>query len=462
MIKTLFIAYYFPPVGGAGVQRALKFVQYLPHEGFLPAVITGPTSPDHRWTPQDRTLVSSIPGGVSVHRVSGRVPEPGGKIRGRLERGLGLSTLFSKWWIQSATKLAKDVVDGEAVIFATMSPFESGQVARKLSKQLGLPWVADLRDPWALDEMQVYPSFLHRRLEMARMERLLSTAALIVMNTPEAAAALKAAFPGLRQKLILTIPNGFDRDDFASPVMPRMDGKFRLVHSGYLHTANGVQLRKRKGYRLLAGAQAGVDILTRSHAVLLDALERWSSRHPDILDHLEIVFAGNTTEDDRSLVDKSGIKALVQFPGYLSHNESVKLVRTADLLFLPMHNLPSGRRSRIVPGKTYEYMASGRPILAAVPDGDARDFLSDCGTAFICRPDDATRMIEILEEVYTAWKNKDALKRSNEEFVYRFERRNLTRALAAGFESLLPDCSGKVSRDIAPQTALHITTLNKG
>jgi glycosyltransferase involved in cell wall biosynthesis len=277
---------------------------------------------------------------------------------------------------------------------------------------------------------------------MLRMERLLSTATLIIMNTPEATLALKTAFPRLRNKEVVTIPNGFDYADFSAPVKERRDGKFRIVHSGYLHTDNGVELRKRGIYRLLGGAQSGVDILTRSHTVLLDAIERWRAQHPEIVNDLEIVFAGKTSEQDRTVVNESGISSLVQFPGYISHKDSVELVRTADLLFLPMHNLPAGTRSRIVPGKTYEYMATGRPILAAAPDGDARDFLNQCGTAMICRPDDAAGMVQILAEVYRAWKNKRPTTHCNQPFVEQFERRNLTRNLAVAFRSMLPCSSG--------------------
>lgn len=437
MSKVLFIAYYFPPVGGAGVQRSLKFVQYLPQEGFVPTVITGPTSPDHQWTPHDKSLMESIPPGVPVHRVEGGFPDLGGRTRERLEKWLGVPSLFAKWWIGAATELALRVTNGEELIFASMSPFESGEVARLLSQRLGIPWVADLRDPWALDEMQVYPSRLHRRLEMLKMERLLSTAELIIMNTPEAAKALKSAFPRLRTKRVVAITNGFDRSDFIQAVAPRGDGKFRIVHSGYLHTEMGFYLRNKPLRRILGAAHSGVDILTRSHAVLLKALEQWRHQRPEIAQTVELVLAGKMSAGDRALAEQSAIAAMIQFPGYLPHAKNTELVRTADLLFLPMHNLPQGTRSRIVPGKTYEYMAAGRPVLAAVPDGDARDFLSQTGTALICRPDDADGMVRILDHVYSEWKRGGAVASCNQDFVKQFERRNLTRALADGFQSLL-------------------------
>ena len=438
MTKVLFLAYFFPPVGGAGVQRALKFVQYLPAEGYLPVVLTGPTSPDGRWTPHDRTLMHSVPLSVQVHRVSGESPRSSSRLRSRMERWLGTPTLFSEWWIRSATDFGMQVGGDQKLIFATMSPFESGTVAQRLSSHFGIPWVADLRDPWALDEMQVYPSWLHRKVERRRMERLLSTAALIIMNTPEATHALKDAFPSLRTKKVITITNGFDRDDFAGQIAPRDDSKFRIIHTGYFHTDSGMQLRKRKFYRLLGGAEPGVDILTRSHTVLLQAIARWCERRPEVRSDLDIVFAGKSSEQDQAVARDSRVSELIRFTGYVPHEQSVNLVRAADLLFLPMTDLPAGRRSRIVPGKTYEYLAAGRPILAAVPEGDAKDFVSQSGMGMTCQPGDIQGIIQILDGVYSNWKTKNqgALV-FNDAFVERFERRNLTRELAAGFDSVL-------------------------
>ena len=438
MTKVLFLAYFFPPVGGAGVQRALKFVQYLPAQRYLPVVLTGPTSPDDRWTPHDRTLMQSVPSSVQVHRVSGEPPHSSSRLRGRMERWLGTPTLFSEWWIRSATNLGMQIGGDQRLILATMSPFESGTVAQRLSSHFGIPWVADLRDPWALDEMQVYPSWLHRKVERRRMERLLSTAALIIMNTPEATHALKDAFPSLRRKKVITITNGFDRDDFAGQIDPRDDSKFRIIHTGYFHTESGMQLRKRKFYRLLGGAEPGVDILTRSHTVLLKAIELWCEGRPEVRSDVDIVFAGKTSEQDQAVARDSRVSELISFTGYVPHEQSVNLVRTADLLFLPMPDLPAGRRSRIVPGKTYEYLAAGRPILAAVPEGDAKDFVLESGMGLTCQPGDMQGMIRILDVVYSNWKTKNqgALV-FHDAFVERFERRNLTRELVAGFDSLL-------------------------
>jgi glycosyltransferase involved in cell wall biosynthesis len=181
---------------------------------------------------------------------------------------------------------------------------------------------------------------------------------------------------------------------------------------------------------MLGGARADVDVVTRSHVFLLEALERWLRCRPEIAERVELVLAGKTTQHDRAVVEDSGVARLVRLPGYVSHAESVDLIRDAELLFLPMHDVGPRERSRIVPGKTYEYMASGRPILAAVPNGDARDFLAECGTALLCRPDDVEAMVGILGSTFDRWEAGHPIARRDAAFLARFERGSLGHAFA--------------------------------
>ena len=438
MVPILFIAYHFPPAGGAGVQRSQKFVRYLPAEGFLPIVVTGPVGAGDRWSPGDAALATELPSEVRVFRAPGPIPQGNGRWSNRLGRWLGASNPFSEWWIQAATPVASAAIDGAKLIFATMSPFATAHVAGEVSRRTGIPWIADLRDPWALDEMQVYPSWIHRQLELRQMGQLLSSAAGVIMNTPEATVALRNAFPAFQEKPVVTITNGYDAADFVGAEVPRADGKFRIVHTGYLHTKLGLKLRNQRAlYQLLGGIEGGVEILTRSHVILLKAVAQWLSQRPEVARDLEIVFAGVTSGPDRAVVTNSALSSVIRFTDYVPHSESVQLVRTADLLFLPMHNLSAGRRSRIVPGKTYEYMAAARPILAAVPEGDARDFLQQSGVAFLCKPAGVEGMIRELDRVYSAWKNRAAIMKPDLEFISKFDRLRLTQELGGFFKQIL-------------------------
>ena len=414
----LVLAYHYPPVGGAGVQRTAAFCRSLPQHGYDPVVVTGRASTG-RWTPEDRTLVAGL--AHATYRVT--TPEPdagdGSRLTDRLARvGLWRSR-WSTWWARGSLAAGREALRACEIgaIVATMSPYESAAVAARLSAEAGVPWIADLRDPWALDEMLVYPSGLHRRRAMKRMGRDLATASAVVMNTESAAAATAAAFPHLRH--VTWIPNGFDPDDFATtPPAHRGDGVLRIVHTGYLHTALGLSHRAR---RLAArgGCREPVDILARSHVHLLDAL---AGLEPAELAAVELHLAGRLSGADEAAIEASGIADRVHVHGYLDHAASIALVRGADLLFLPMHDLPAGGRALIVPGKLYEYLASTRPILAAVPAGDARDLLTYAGTGRLCAPTDTQEMRTIVLRELVALGRAGGAAVPPPELLRRYER----------------------------------------
>ncbi|MDX6475033.1 MAG: hypothetical protein QOH95_544, partial [Gaiellaceae bacterium] len=386
MKRVALLAYYFPPLGGAGVQRAVTLARRLPELGWEPVVVTGPAAGHDRWSPRDAGLGSGLES-LEVVRVAGPEPPRG---EGRAERWLRIRSDWARWWVQGAAA-ALESLDVD-VILATLSPFQGAGAAARAAASLGKPWVADLRDPWALDEMFAYPSRLHRAAELRTMERELSSATAIVMNTPEARRAMVEAFPALEPQLSAPVPNGFDPEDFAGGGIRRADSAFRIVHTGYLHTElarGGV----RGAVRSVAGGMLdGVDIGARSQVYLLQAIDRLRAEEPELGERIELHLAGVMSDSDVESSTRPYVKRL----GYLSHTDTVALMRSADALFLPMHDLPAGRRARIVPGKTYEYLGAGRPILAAVPDGDARDLLERAGNAAVCRPRDVDSLVDAL------------------------------------------------------------------
>jgi glycosyltransferase involved in cell wall biosynthesis len=179
---------------------------------------------------------------------------------------------------------------------------------------------------------------------------------------------------------------------------------------------------------------AGVEIISRSHVFLLEAIDRLLARDPSLADRLELHLAGALSSEDLEAI---GHTRIVRTPGYLPHRETTALLRSADLLFLPMHDLPPGKRATIVPGKTYEYLASERPILAAVPDGDARDLLARAGTAHLCRPRDVDCMVAAIELELRRVENGDPPPRLDSQVSVAYDRRTLTAQLARVFEAVL-------------------------
>lgn len=211
------------------------------------------------------------------------------------------------------------------------------------------------------------------------------------MAAPEAAERVRAAMPELASRVaVVAIPIGFEVSDFGAGIAPPQDGIFRVVHTGSLHTDFGEHLRRtRLRRRLMGGMAPGLDVLARSHVFLVEALAQLIASQPALEACLELHLAGELAPADRAASEGH---AFVRTPGLLRHRDTIALMRSADLLFLPMQDLPAGTRAGLIPYKTYEYLAAGRPILAAVPDRDVRDMLAPLSRATLVRPSDVGAM----------------------------------------------------------------------
>ncbi|MEA2256574.1 MAG: hypothetical protein QOG35_2619 [Solirubrobacteraceae bacterium] len=436
MRRLLLLAYHYPPVGGGGVQRNRRFAQHLPAFGYEPVVVTGTGCKPGRWTPLDPTIVDPSLADVEVHRVPGPEPTPATGVARQLAGLLERHDEAQRWWLDGAVAVGAAVGRDCDAILASLVPYETAHAAIALARELGKPWIADLQDPWALDEMWLYPTRVHHAVDRRRMRRQLASAAAIVMNTPEAAARLTRAFPELASRVVVSITNGFDASDFAGPAPAAApDDAFRIVHTGTMHTTNGLRLRRRRWLRrVLGGVTPDVDLLPRAHVFLLEALRRLAADDPALVAGVEVQLAGVLTDADREIAAQSRFARLL---GYRSHEETIALIRSADLLFLPMHDLAPGHRAGLTPGKAYEYVASGRPILGAVPDGDARELLERVGTARLCRPADVEAMTELLRDAITARRAGRPDPAARADVVAPYERRALTGALAGVLDEVL-------------------------
>ena len=443
----LFLAYFFPPRGGAGVQRSVKFAKYLPQFGWKPLVIAHGGMADNASGVMDPTLLKDLPPGNLVRYTSLMQGEKDSYFRAQKKwRQPLFATDPMAWWAAPAARMGLELAaeNDASAIFVTMSPFTAANAGVELKKKTGLPLVLDLRDPWALDETRIYTTRWHARRDWNQMQEALAAADLIIMNTPAAAAAVEEEFGKGRPAAasgpritgrIISITNGYDAEDFgknAPQFAPR--DVLRIVHTGMFHaelaevwdkvySGNGL-LNKLKYPR------RPINLWTRTPRYLLAAMEQLVKSGAVAREKIELVLVGEISECDRAMIQESPMAASVKVLGYRSHAESVNWVESADVLFLPLHTPTDGGPALVVPGKTYEYLGSGRPILAMGPRGDMRDFIEQTGSGIAVAGDDVDGATAALLKFFQAKQSGGSLTDQDRKAVARFERRELTARLA--------------------------------
>lgn len=429
----LIISYYFPPDGGAGTQRAAKFCRHLPAFGCQPHVLTRePATRRSQWEPEDRSLLEDT-ASTHVARVA-----PRRNLSGWESKLPHIDVAHS--WIGPAFERAREIIQSNGIeaVLVTMSPFDLSYLGQRLKSTLGVRVIYDLRDPWALDGWRLYPSKRRWHLDFRVMKETLATADGIIMNTPQAMRSVAAIIPQAHHSRLWVIPNGYDNDDFVSADTsvleadaPMGDGNFYLVHTGTFHSAmlykyRGVagKLKALRHYRPEPLLSAG-----RTPYYLLQAVKLLADRRHPLYSKLRIIFVGQEDDATCRCIAESGVAKVVRNIGYVPHKTSVAWLRRANALFLPLHGLKAGARSLIIPGKTYEYLASGSPILGTLPNGDARELVQRSGNGFVADPCDAEQISQRLIEMLDLW-GAGRLARGPAEWVAQYERRPLAAQLA--------------------------------
>lgn len=397
--RLLMLAYYFPPLGGAGVQRSVKFAKYLPESGWHPTVITTRSTV---YPVADPSLAGELPADVRVLRAH----EPRGAMApAALLRRLGLRrasrvTAFpdaATAWIPDAVRLALRTIRAErpAVLFSTSAPFSAHLAALAVHRRTGIPWVADFRDEWSSDPgLRAEPAVV---LRMARrLERAITANAAALTFAADYFNVLNpAASP------TVVIPNGVDAADLAGPdVPPAADGVLRLSYVGTLYG-------------------------DRDPAPVFAALERLAARGAIDLTRLRIRIVGN----DFRAPERRRWPMPVEQVGYVTHREALSEMRSASVLLHyvdPATQAPSG--------KLYEYLASGRPVLCvARPDGGAAALVRAAGAGPVASPGDPEGLERAILELYERWRTTGLPDQpaAREWVLANYSRRKLTGELAA-------------------------------
>jgi glycosyltransferase involved in cell wall biosynthesis len=406
MKKVLVIAYHYPPLGGGGVFRTLKFTKYLPRFGFKPYVLTVKNS---MYPTRDPTLLSEIPQEVRIIETFS------------LEHKLFQMPFYAlratpKWvfipdinvgWLPFAVRRGEKIIKKEVidVIYATAPIYTSLLIACLLKRRTGKPLVIDFRDPWTQNVFTKYPTKLHRKIEEKLEKYILMTADHIITATEPMRLKLIEKYPFLKGKCT-TITNGFDLEDFKGLTRSTQREKFTITFTGYIY-----------GLR------------TSKHFLI--ALKELISEEKDIESKIQVVFAGPPNKQTTNLVKKLELQDIVKFLGYVSHQESLKLMVNSDCLLL----IIAPEEPYSYTGKLFEYLGAKRPILALIPpQGVAADLIRSTKTGVIVPPGNINPIKQTISQLFQKWKKRDLIIKSD---VSEYDRKTLTEKLAKVFEQVI-------------------------
>ncbi len=409
--SVLILSHVFPPSGGAGVQRVLKFVKYLGEFGWRPVVVT-PRSPS---VPvKDHSYQEDLPPNLALYRLytpeagalggGGRGPGPG--LRPRL-RHLAGGLLFPDphvVWLPFALPgtLAAARRHRVRALMASGPPFSSFLPAYLAARRLGLPLVLDFRDDWSGFFSKGFGArqggWLWRNLVRRLEGRLVRGAALVIGNTPEMCRRLRRLHGGPAHKYAW-IPNGYDPQDFRfPPPAPPHDGRLHILYVGTVFQSHPL------------------DDLWRGIELLPPAQRR----------RLAVTIVGRAEADQ---VLNPGLPGLeVKVVPYRPHREVVRLMGRAHLLLLTLAAIPG--LERMVPAKLFEYLAARRPVLALVPRGAASQIVEACRAGAVVPPGRADELAQRLRE----WIRQPPAPLGPPPAF--FDRRLLTRTLARHLDRL--------------------------
>lgn len=426
-LRLLVITYYWPPSGGAGVQRCLKWVKYLPSLGVEPTVIT--VDADQATYPvRDESLLRDVPAGVRVIRtatlepfgsyqkLTGRAVPHGGFanegtpsltqkalrfVRGNLfipdpRRG------WNAYALAAAEKLLAQGEQFDAVL--TSSPPHSTQlIGLELQKKYGLRWLADLRDPWT---DIYYTKDLHRTAAAAWLDaryesQVLRGADNVLVTSPETERLFRRKLPNLAKGKIVVLPNGYDEPDFQGESAAPADC-LRITHTGTI-TAR---------YRI---------------ENLLRAVAECGRRYPAV--PLRLRFVGQVDAGIREQVAAAGLAGATEFIAFVPHQESVSYLLSSSVLLMGIPDVALNKG--ILPGKVFEYLAARKPVLCVGPAGSDADVVLRETDAGLALPyDDYELMFSTLAELAERWQRSPNLDLPPSPAVARYSRRGQAAQLA--------------------------------
>lgn len=426
MKKVLFILYYFPPMGGSGVQRPLKFLKYLPMYGWEPTVIC-PEIGSYAYVDKGFSEQGWFQS-LRVLRVKNETPfkynwmqklvQSTEQIKKPLRR---ISDLLyvpdnKRAWRHQAIQKATELLLNESfdLIFSSAPPFSNLLAAKDLSQTFNLPLIIDFRDAWTESHLERYPTLWHKTQNQKLEQQVVDSATAVtainsfILHSVSRNSNHKAH--SLKKEII---PHGFDEEDFELANYLKPDSRLLDANALYL-IHNGLFYSERRPDELLKAFKS--------------SLEYPTIKKP------KLVLQGGLEEKHHHLIASLGLNEHVIDLGYQSHIQAVRNAMQCQASILLIGH--KKRSEQIVTGKLSEYIGLGKPIIGLVPNGAAKEILTESDAYFIADP---YRIDEIASAIVSFYKSaeQNASKVISDDFKKRFSRKTQSKQLAELFNQCL-------------------------
>lgn len=428
--KVLIITYYWPPAGGPGVQRVLKFAKYLPEFGWEPIILTVKNG---EYPAIDNSLNDEIPQSIKVFKTKaiepfsiykkltvdkknqpipvGVLAQSGGSLKQKAANFIRLNVIIPDakiGWKFFAVKEGQKIIDLKKpdLLFSSSPPPTTHLIAKTLAERNKIKWIADLRDPWS--KIHYYKN---NRLKTAhkideRLESKTLSAADKVITVSENFSKLIA----VNKDKIKIIPNGFDNEDITDLDNRLKDSSvFQLTYVGGLNE-------------------------NRFYPQFFEQLAVFAQQKNFTKQKIKLTFVGSISQNimDKMHAILGNDTITIDFKGYLEHKEALKIMFESDLLLLFTEKV--SHYSGHIPGKLFEYISTGNFILGiGDKSGDANQILKEIEGGIIV--DQNHNFIELLNELHLKWLSGN-LKGSDSQKIEKFSRKNLTKQLTEIFNKV--------------------------
>lgn len=403
MKKVLIISYYFPPAGGAGIQRVTKFAKYLSDFSWQPIVLS---ILEKYYVFRDFSLFKDLPQEMKVFRTP--CPQMPAFLPWRIRNS------FNQWfipmdgtllWNKNGIRMGLEIIKREEIdlIFSSSPPPSAHLVAFNLKKLTSKPWVADFRDLWVDNPYYKYPTHYHFNREKKWEGEFVKEADQIIFANSGERQYMASKY-SIGDKCIL-ITNGYDESDFLHRRI-RKNHKFTITYAGSLYGL-------------------------RTPDFFLKALKelKLSQKLPN---SLVINFVGNIGSDNIKKIKEMELNDIINVTGYVEHTQSVDYLLNSDVLLLiePSEN--------VFTAKIFEYLAAQKYILALTPPtSDISRVVKEFACGEVINFNDVRGIKRTILDLYQAYKEDRLKPKADLVKIKKYERRSLTQKLATHFDRLV-------------------------